>query len=418
MSDAAGGHRDSAMSRGEAERARERAEWALADERRRAEEVAAARDTTPAVGVPAEPASWRRAAAGARVALHGAFREGRWSYLFRDDTAYATREAPPVEQVRDAARAARTGEPPPIVQGPVIKPPVWTWEIPLYFWFGGMAAGASFVGLACDLAGDERNAQIARRVALGALLPCPPLLIADLGRPERFFNMLRIFKPRSPMSMGAWALFAFGNLGAAAVGADLLRRRRIARALGAANAVVGGYLGSYTGVLLATTAVPVWARSRLFLGPIFVATGTATGAAAVRLVVSASGCPEGHPTRNALGLVEAGAMAAELGLSHLNARRLGRLARALEEGRPGRLFKTAKALAAAGIATRLARRRLPAWTQHAASVAYLAAGLAFRYAWVEGGHASARDDEAVARMARARATAGEPPAELKVVRHR
>src|SRR3954454_7369154 len=161
----------------------------------------------------------------------------------------------------------------------MMKAPVWTWEVPLYFWFGGMAAGASFVGLACDIAGDEHSARIARRVALGALLPSPPLLIKDLGRPELFYNMLRIFKPRSPMSMGSWCLTVFGGLVSAAVGADLLGRPRVARGLGAANAVVGGYLGSYTGVLLASTAVPLWARSRLFLGPIFVSTATATGAA-------------------------------------------------------------------------------------------------------------------------------------------
>ena len=157
----------------------------------------------------------------------------------------------------------------------------------------------------------------------------------DLGRPERFYNMLRIFKPRSPMSMGAWALTAFGNLAAAAVGADLLGRRREARALGAANAVVGGYLGSYTGVLLASTAVPVWARSRLFLGPIFVSTAAATGAAATRLALVATGLPVGHPTRRALGTVETVAMSAELILSVINERRLGELASGLEEGTPG-----------------------------------------------------------------------------------
>jgi hypothetical protein len=50
------------------------------------------------------------------------------------------------------------------------------------FWFGGMAAGSSFVALACDLAGDELSAATARGVALGALVPCPVVLIADLGR--------------------------------------------------------------------------------------------------------------------------------------------------------------------------------------------------------------------------------------------
>jgi formate-dependent nitrite reductase membrane component NrfD len=246
-------------------------------------------------------------------------------------------------------------------------------------------------------------------VALGALAPSPPLLIMDLGRPERFYNMLRVFKPRSPMSMGAWALSAFGGLVAGAVGADLLGRDREARALGAATALVGGYLGSYTGVLLASTAVPVWSRSRLFLGPIFVATATATGAAATRLVLVATGLPVGHPTREALGRVESGAMAAELVLSTINEHRLGRLAHALAEGRPGRYMRAAKWLVRGGLTLRMVRRRLgPARraSHHASSVAYLAAGLCFRLAWVGAGPQSARDDEAVARTARERVMAG------------
>ena len=212
--------------------------------------------------------------------------------------------------------------------------------------------------------------------------------------------MLRIFKPRSPMSMGAWALTVFGNLAAAAVGADLLGRRKAAQRIGAANALVGGYLGSYTGVLLASTAVPVWARSRLFLGPIFVATATATGAAACRLVLVATGLPVGHPTRNALGKVETGAMGAELLLSIINERKLGPLASGLTEGRPGKLFKLAKWWVRAGLAARFARTRGGPWVHHTASVIYLAAGLAFRYAWVGAGRRSAAHDEVVAQMAR------------------
>jgi Polysulphide reductase, NrfD len=420
MSEGAGGHRDASMSRGAAARALQRAREALGGERDRHEGARAGeRDMTPALGTAGEPGRWRRAAAGARVALaRDNWGDARWSFLYGPDTDYATTEAPDVEKIQQAARDARTGEPPPVVQGPMIKPPVWTWEIPLYFWFGGMAAGASFVAVACDLVGDQQTARVARKVALGALIPCPPLLIMDLGRPERFYNMLRIFKPRSPMSTGAWALTAFGNLAAAAVGADLLGKRRLAQVTGGANAIVGGYLGSYTGVLLATTAVPLWARSRLYLGPIFVATGTATGAAVVRLAVSAAGRKPSDPTREALGRVEAGAMAAELVLSWVNERRLGRLAHALEEGRPGRLYKTAKTLAAAGIAARLAHRRLPAGVQHVSSVGYMAAALCFRYAWVEAGKASARDDEAVARMARGRATRAEPEATLQVIHHK
>src|SRR6185295_18897101 len=102
---------------------------------------------------------------------------------------------------------------------------------------------------------------------------------------------------------------------------------------GAANAVVGGYLGSYTGVLLASTAVPLWARSRHLLGPIFVCTATATGAAASGLVLAASGVESEHPTRVALREVQAGAMLAELALSTVNERRLGRHAEPLRRNR-------------------------------------------------------------------------------------
>jgi formate-dependent nitrite reductase membrane component NrfD len=358
------------------------------------------RDMTPAVGSGGAPAFGERT--GEPVALHiGEWRDGRWSYLYGADTGYAAVTADGAGA--EAARRARSGPVPGVVQGPIMKPPVWTWEVPLYFWAGGMASGSAFVALACDLAGDHRSAATARRVALAALVPSPALLIMDLGRPLRFLNMLRIFKPRSPMSMGVWALTTFGGLAAGAVGADLLGRKRLARATGAATAVVAGYLGSYTGVLLASTAVPVWARSRLFLGPIFVATATATGAAACRLVLLAGGLPEGHPTRRALGRVESVAMGAELALSIVNERRLGPLAQALEHGTPGRLFKTAKWSVRAGLLSRVVRDRGgPAWVRHVASGLFLAAGLMFRYAWVGAGPRSARDDREVALAARSR----------------
>jgi hypothetical protein len=357
------------------------------------------RDITPAVGKPGSPAFGRRED-GETVALHiGMWKDGRWSYLFKDDTEYGS-QAPDLEVIREAARKARTGPLPETVQGPVMHGPVWTWEVPLYFWFGGMASGASFVALACDVAGDEHAAAVARKVALGALIPSPVLLIMDLGRPLRFYNMLRIVKPRSPMSMGAWALTAFGNLAAASVGADLLGRRSAAKAIGAANAVVGGYLGSYTGVLLAATAVPLWARSRLFIGPIFVSTATATGAAACRLVLASTGVKPGDPTRRALGRVESAAMGAELVLSTINERRLGPLAHGLEEGTAGKLYKAAKWTTRLGFTLRLGARRKGAGAHHFASVLYMLAALLFRYAWVEAGKHNASDDRVVAEMAR------------------
>ncbi len=308
------------------------------------------RDITPAVGKLASPAFGEQT--DESVAQHrDDWGDARWSYLYKDDTAYAAGDVP--ETVAEAAVRARTGPLGEVAHG-MMKAPVWTWEVPLYFWTGGIASGSAFVALACDLAGDHRSARIARLVSLAALAPSPPLLVMDLGRPERFLNMLRVVKTRSPMSMGAWALTVFGNLAAGAVGADLLGRERTARVLGGANAVVGGYLGSYTGVLLASTAVPLWARSRSFLGPIFVCTATATGAAATRLVLVASGVQSGHPTRIALRHVQAGAMAAELALSMVNERRLGRHAAPLHGSRT---MKAAKWLVNAGLGLQFLRAR-------------------------------------------------------------
>jgi formate-dependent nitrite reductase membrane component NrfD len=367
------------------------------------------RDMTPAVGQPGGPASWQPAHPDAAVGLHQrGWRDAGWSNIFRRDSSYATAGPVDPQRIADANRRARGGVTPAIVQGPMMKAPVWTWEVPLYFWFGGMAAGASFVGLACDATGDRRGARVARMIALGALTPSPVLLVMDLGRPERFYNMLRVFKPRSPMSMGSWCLTTFGALAAAAVGADLAHADRAARRLGVATAVIGGYLGSYTGVLLASTAVPVWARSRLLLGPIFVATATLTGASATRLVLVATGTPPTHPTRLALGRVEGGAMAAELLLSELNRHRLGTLGRVLQEGAGARWFGAAGWLARAGLALRLARRRTGRRGEDAASVCFMAAALCYRFAWVRSGRSSAHDDEAVARTARGRPTP--PPA--------
>ncbi len=365
------------------------------------------RDMTPAVGSPGGPAPWERT--GDRVELQSDdWSDATWSFLYKDDTGYADAAA---------TNGVEPDHPLEHVQGPMMKPAVWTWEVPLYFWFGGIASGSAFVALACDVAGDEKSARVARLVSFASVLPCPVLLILDLGRPARFLNMLRIFKPRSPMSMGAWCLVAFSTTGAGAVGADLLGFNRAGKALGAATATLGGYLGSYTGVLLAATAVPVWARSHLLLGPIFVCTATATGASATRLALVATGRRPGDPTREALGRVEVGAMTAELLLSQLNEARLGALAAPLEHGNSGRLIAAAKWLVRGGVALRLLNRPAGSRAHHLASVAFLTAGLCFRYGWVRAGRASASDDEAVARMARSRAASGDQESPVKITIH-
>jgi len=360
------------------------------------------RDIRPALGTHGEPGPWTAAQPGAPVRLgRSGFGDAQWSFLYKaSDTAYAATQPGP-GQIAAANRRMR-GAPLSEIRGPFIHAPVWTWQVALYFWFGGMASGSAFVALACDAAGDHRSAAIARKVALGAVAPAPALLIADLGRPERFLNMMRIFKPRSPMNMGAWCLVAFSGSSALAVACDLVRHSKSARAFGALTSLFGSYLGSYTGVLLACTAVPVWARSRTILGPTFVATATATGAAATRLTLVAKGLPHGHPTRRALGTLETASMLTELTLSAIGERRLGDTAGALRQGRPGLYFRIAKTLVAVGLSLRLIARRTGPREHDLASVMYLAAGMGFRFAWVYAGRASAADDEAVAAMARDR----------------
>jgi hypothetical protein len=126
-----------------------------------------------------------------------------------------------------------------------------------------------------------------------------------------------------------------------------------------------------------------------------VATATATGAAATRLTLAATGLPEQHPTNRALDSVETCAILAELALSSVNERRLGRAADSLHDGPPGRLFRVAKGSVLAGLTLRALRPVIGRRTQDAVSVLYLGAGLAFRLAWVGAGKRSAADDEAV-----------------------
>ena len=244
--------------------------------------------------------------------------------------------------------------------------------------------------------------RIARSVALGAVAPAPLLLIGDLGRPERFLNMLRIFKPRSPMNMGAWCLVALQRLGGARG-----RRRPRAQAQGRASVRASGarcsarYLGSYTGVLLACTAVPVWSRSRALLGPIFVATATATGAAATRLALVARGLPDHHPTGTALAHDRDRRDAdASCRSPSLNERRLGDAAEALRRGRPGILYRAAKGPVVLGLSRAGARppRGGAPTTSRACSTS--PRGSTFRFAWVFAGRASAGDDAVVAAGAR------------------
>ena len=85
---------------------------------------------------------------------------------------------------------------------PLVKPPVWTWEIPLYFFIGGAAGVAAVIAAAAYFSGGGAHAALARDakwIAVIGALASPALLISDLGRPARFVYMLRVIKLQSPM---------------------------------------------------------------------------------------------------------------------------------------------------------------------------------------------------------------------------
>src|SRR5438105_10859916 len=89
---------------------------------------------------------------------------------------------------------------------PVVKPPVWTWEIPIYFFTGGLSGMSAVIASAAVLFHHVDLAYAAMWLAAIGVILSSILLIMDLGRPHLFINMLRVFKPQSAMSMGVWIL--------------------------------------------------------------------------------------------------------------------------------------------------------------------------------------------------------------------
>jgi hypothetical protein len=188
-----------------------------------------------------------------------------------------------IDQLRDEARAKGVvtgrgvdvaGGPIPRRPGyygqPVVRPPVWTWEIPIYFFVGGLGGMSAVIALGAALFHRGDIVRSAMWVAAVASVLSPVFLILDLGRPRLFINMLRVFKPQSPMSMGAWILAGFGTCvipGLIALELHMLQvfggaidqvLRIVAGILIFGSAIFGMLLATYTGVLIGATAIPAW----------------------------------------------------------------------------------------------------------------------------------------------------------------
>lgn len=185
--------------------------------------------------------------------------------------------------------------------------PHWRWLIVFYFFLGGIAGGAYFIGALVDVVGrpgDRPLARLGYLVAFPLTVICGILLVLDLGRPLRFWHMLLasetgwpLIKWWSPMSVGAWALLAFGFFALLSFLATLaedgrlhrpaLERLRPPGILGTVVAVLGGLLGffiaGYTGVLLAVTNRPIWSDTHL-IGLVFLLSSASTAAATLMLL--------------------------------------------------------------------------------------------------------------------------------------
>jgi formate-dependent nitrite reductase membrane component NrfD len=178
-------------------------------------------------------------------------------------------------------------------QIPLLKEPPWTWEIPLYFFVGGAAGAAGVIGAIADYTGADRElVRHARWIAAAGSVISPALLISDLGRPERFLAMLRVFKPQSPMSVGVWTLLGFSTGAAAAAFAQFLRERygeslplRVLENAGqAASLAFGLPFSNDTGVLIGATAIPAWNRNAATLPLHFGASGVGAAVGLLELL--------------------------------------------------------------------------------------------------------------------------------------
>ena len=193
----------------------------------------------------------------------------------------------------------------------LLKSADWPILIDIYFFLGGVAGGAFVIATIAGLVDGRRFHDVVRvgyYVALVALIPCPILLIADLGLPTRFLNMLMVtkpsldigmnavtagpfhLKPHSPMSVGAWGLMAFSVCAFLCAGetwrADKrgVSSTRVRTIAGAIGSVFGFFLAAYPGVLLGATARPLFISAH-WVGALFLAVGAATGSAAIALVL-------------------------------------------------------------------------------------------------------------------------------------
>ncbi len=267
----------------------------------------------------------------------------------------------------------------------IIKTPPWkTPDVPLYLFLGGMAGASAVLAEGAALRDLPALETVTRGAAAAGAGLGTVFLIHDLGRPERFLYMLRVLKPTSPLSVGSFILAPFATFSAAALGSRLTGWfPRLGRLCGAGAAAFGPALATYTAALLGNTVVPAWHEAHRELPFVFGGSGAAAGGGLAMVLVPVA--QSGPAVRLALG-----GAAVELAAVEAIVRRHGLVAEPYEEGRPGLLMKTARALTGSGVVLSLLGRRSRA-VRALAGAAYVAGSVTLRFGIFEAGLASARD---------------------------
>jgi formate-dependent nitrite reductase membrane component NrfD len=306
---------------------------------------------------------------------------------------------------------------------PVIHKAHWDWRIVAYFFVGGICGAANAIATLSRWHGGKEGesiSRIGRYVSFAMVVPSMAFLIADLGRPERFLNMLRIMKIRSPMSMGSWILVASHTFltlltidqaardGLLSKNNPLVRMVRVApvRLLDAAGVVPSLMLASYTGVLLAATAVPLWTRNHLLMGPLFLASAFSNAAAAIALIMGLKKSTSDE-AKYRIERLDMLAMIAEVGLIAAYKSRLSpTISKPLEDGMTGKLHRYGVLSAGIGVPLLLHGSSILRGKHSSRPVSILAStlvllgGFAFRYVMIYAGHRSADDPKATFEMTR------------------
>jgi formate-dependent nitrite reductase membrane component NrfD len=272
---------------------------------------------------------------------------------------------------------------------PILKEPVWrSPEVPGYLFLGGLAGASSVLAGFAQAAGNHKQAKASKIAAAGAIGLSGVALVADLGRPERFLNMLRVFKPTSPMSVGSWLISAFGGASAAAAACAVTGRLPKAGAAATVGAaLVGPTICTYTAALICDTAVPAWHEAHREMPYLFAGSAASAAGGLGMMVVPAEDAGQ------AIRFAVLGA-ATELTAKSLLLKRLGETAEPYQAGRSGKLMEAAEILTTAGLAGAVlaGRSRTVIMLSGAALVASSALT---RFGIFEAGLASARDPKYV-----------------------